>query len=41
MGDVTGARELLEELARSSEERGFRRFTARFRRDLAALDGSP
>jgi class 3 adenylate cyclase/tetratricopeptide (TPR) repeat protein len=41
MGDITGARELLEELARSSEERGFRRFTARFRRDLAALDGSP
>jgi hypothetical protein len=39
MGDIAGARELFEELLRSSEERGFRRVADRFRRDLAALDG--
>jgi hypothetical protein len=40
MGDIAGARELFEELLRSSEERGFRRVADRFRRDLASLDGS-
>jgi hypothetical protein len=41
MGEIDRARGLFEDLVRSSEERGFHRFAARFRRDLAALDGSP
>jgi class 3 adenylate cyclase/tetratricopeptide (TPR) repeat protein len=41
MGEVDGARRLLEALARDQEERGFHRIAERYRRELAALDGSP
>jgi class 3 adenylate cyclase len=41
MGDVDEARRLLEDLRRDHDERGFHRFAERYRRDLAALDGSP
>jgi len=41
LGDVEGARRILEDLRCTYEERGFHRFAERYRLDLAALDGSP
>ena len=40
-GDLEGARRLLTELFEVNAARGFHRMAARYRRDLAALDGSP
>ena len=40
-GDLEGARRLLTELFEANAARGFHRMAARYRRDLAALDGSP
>ncbi|HWO80412.1 AAA family ATPase [Gaiella sp.] len=40
-GDLEGARRLLTELFEVNAARGFHRIAARYRRDLAALDGSP
>ena len=41
LGDVEGARRLLQGLVELSMQRGFQRVADRYRRDLAALDGSP
>jgi hypothetical protein len=41
LGDRDGARRLLTELVETNVARGFHRFAERYRRDLAALDGSP
>jgi tetratricopeptide (TPR) repeat protein len=41
LGDVEGARRLLQGLVELSTQRGFHRVADRYRRDLAALDGSP
>jgi hypothetical protein len=38
---VEGARRLLQGLVELSTQRGFHRVADRYRRDLAALDGSP
>jgi tetratricopeptide (TPR) repeat protein len=40
LGDVDRARSLFEKLARDQEQRGFHLFAERYRRELAALDGS-
>ena len=40
-GDLEGTRRLLTELFEVNAARGFHRIAARYRRDLAALDGSP
>ena len=40
-GDLEGTRRLLTELFEANAARGFHRIAARYRRDLAALDGSP
>ena len=40
-GDLEGTRRLLTELFEANAARGFHRMAARYRRDLAALDGSP
>jgi len=40
-GDLEGARRLLTELFEVNAARGFHRMAARYRRDVAALDGSP
>ena len=41
LGDVEGARRLLQGLVELSGQRGFHRVADRYRRDLAALDRSP
>ena len=41
LGDVDGARRVLRGLLELSRQRGFHRVADRYRRDLAALDGSP
>ena len=40
-GDLEGTRRLLTELFEVNAARGFHRMAARYRRDVAALDGSP
>ncbi len=41
LGDLDGARSLLAGLAERYARRGLRRYAERYRRELAALDGSP